>query len=124
MDTGRAASHTGVLGGNRGGTAGSGELRRDSMGRNTRYRCWGGRQQITLPCVYLCNCLACSAHVHQNLKCNKKNSVPLEPLFTFSSKISIGQGLYYSPDRQTSQSLCYSPEKQNIYIYICSISYI
>ena len=24
----------------------------------------------TLPCVYLCNYLACSAHVPQNLKCN------------------------------------------------------
>ena len=29
-------------------------------------------QQNTLPCVYLCNCLACSAHVSQNLKSNKK----------------------------------------------------
>ena len=33
----------------------------------------GWRQQTTLPCVYLCNYLACSAHVPQNLKFNKKN---------------------------------------------------
>ena len=26
----------------------------------------------SLPQVYLCNCLACSAHVPQNLKCNFK----------------------------------------------------
>ena len=32
----------------------------------------GGRQQITLPCVYLCNNPACSSHVPQNLKCNLK----------------------------------------------------
>ena len=32
----------------------------------------GERKQNTLPCVYLCNCLACSAHVPPNLKCNKK----------------------------------------------------
>ena len=67
MDTGR-----GSVGGNKGGTAGGGELGRNSMGRNARYRWRGGRQQITLPCVYLRNCLACSAHVPQNLKSNKK----------------------------------------------------
>ena len=61
----------GSIGGNRGGIAVGGELGRDIMGRNTRYRWRGGRQQITLPCVYLCNNLACSAHVPQNLKCNK-----------------------------------------------------
>ena len=60
------------IGENRGGTAGSGELGRPSIGRNARYRWRGGRQQITLPCVHLCNYLACSAHVPQNLKCNKK----------------------------------------------------
>ena len=65
--------HTvGSVGGNRGGTVGDGELGRESMGRNARYRWWGGRQHITLPCVYLCNNLACSSHVPQNLKCNKK----------------------------------------------------
>ena len=60
----------GLLRGNRGGTAGEGKLGRDSMGRNARYRWWGGRQQITLPCVYLCNNLACSSHVPQDLTCN------------------------------------------------------
>ena len=62
----------GSVGGNRGGTVAGGELGRDSMGRNARYRWRGGRQQITLPRVYLCNCLSCSSHVPQNLKCNKK----------------------------------------------------
>ena len=57
--------------GNRRGTAGGGELGRDSMGRNARYRWRGGRQQITLPRVYLCNYPACSSHVPQNLKCKK-----------------------------------------------------
>ena len=55
---------------NRGETAAGEELGRDSRGRNARYRWRGGRQQITLPRVYLCNYLACSSHVPQNLKCN------------------------------------------------------
>ena len=67
-----STTHWGLSGGNRVGAVGGGELRRDSMGRNARYRWRGGRQQITLPCVYLRNCLACSAHVPQNLKSNKK----------------------------------------------------
>ena len=66
--------HTlGSVGGNRGRTVRSGELGRDNMGRNARYRWWGGRQQITLPCVYLCNSLTCSSHVPQNLNAIKKN---------------------------------------------------
>ena len=52
-------THWGLLGGNKGGTACGGELGRDSMRRNARYRWWGGRQQITLPCVHQCNNLAC-----------------------------------------------------------------
>ena len=63
----------GSVAGNRGGTAGGGELGRDSMGRNAKCGWRGGRQQNTLPRVYLCNYLACSAHVPQNLKCNKIN---------------------------------------------------
>ena len=58
------------FGGNRGGTVRGGEFVRDSMRRNARYRCRGGRQQITLLRVYLCNYLACSSHVPENLKCN------------------------------------------------------
>ena len=50
----------------------AGELGRDSLGRNAKCVWRGGRQQNTLPCVYLCNYFACSAHVTQNLKCNKK----------------------------------------------------
>ena len=64
-------THWDLHGGTRGGTAGGGELGRDNMGRNARYRWWGGRQQATLPCMYLCNNPACSSHVPQNLKCNK-----------------------------------------------------
>ena len=59
----------GSIEGSRGGTV-RGELGRDSMGRNAKCGWRGGRQQNTLPCVYICNYLACSAHVPQNLKCN------------------------------------------------------
>ena len=72
MDTGREALHTGVYSGKWGRDSSGGELGRDSRGRNARCGWRGGRQQITLPCVYLCNYLACPAHVPQNLKCNKK----------------------------------------------------
>ena len=65
-----STTHWGLSGGNRGGTVVGRELERDSMGRNARYRWWWGRQQITLPCVYLYNNLACSSHVPPNLKCN------------------------------------------------------
>ena len=65
----------GSVGENKGGTAGGRELERDSMGRIARYRWWGGRQHITLPCVYLCNNLTCSSHVPQNLKCNLKKRI-------------------------------------------------
>ena len=64
----------GSIGGKRGGPAG-GELGRDSLGRNAKCGWRGERKQNTLPCVYLCNCLACSAHVHQNIKCNKKKEI-------------------------------------------------
>ena len=87
-----STTHWGLLGRNRGGTVGSGELGRDSMGRNARYRWRGGRQQITLPCVYLCNYLACSSHVPENLKCNKKrqwNSLLLGKSANRMSKIKL-----------------------------------
>ena len=51
-----------------------GVLGRDSLGRNAKWGWRGGMQQNTLRCVYLCNYLACSAHVPQNLRCNKKNN--------------------------------------------------
>ena len=66
-------THQGLLGGNRGGTV-RGELGRDRLGRNTKCGWRGRRQQNTLPCVYLCNYLARSAHVPQNLKCNLKKT--------------------------------------------------
>ena len=65
-------AHWGLLRGIGEGQRGAGELGRDSMGRNARCGWREGRQENTLPCVYLCNYLACSAHVPQNLKCNKK----------------------------------------------------
>ena len=64
-------THWGLLEGTQGGTAEGRELGRDNMGRNARSRWWGGRQQTTLPCMCLCNNLACSSHVPQNLKHNK-----------------------------------------------------
>ena len=36
--TQRGASHTGIYGGELGGTVGGGELESDNMGRNARYR--------------------------------------------------------------------------------------
>ena len=66
---GGSTKHWGLLGGKRGGPVG-GEVGTDSLGRNAKCGWRGERKQNTLPCVYLRNCLACSAHVPQNLKCN------------------------------------------------------
>ena len=67
---GREYYTLGSIGGNRRGTA-----KRGSWGGIA----WGempnvgeGEEGSKTHCVYLCNCLACSAHVPQNLKCNKK----------------------------------------------------
>ena len=78
MDIGRGASHTGVC--CRG--LGEGQLVGSWGGI-----AWGGRQQNTLPCVYLCNYLACSAHIPQNLKCNKKRKRNFPVLW--ATKISL-----------------------------------
>ena len=43
-------------------------LGRDNMGKMQDL---GDRGKTTLPCMYLCNNPACSAHVPQNLKYNK-----------------------------------------------------
>ena len=66
-----STTHWGLLGGIGRDSVG-GELGRYSLGRNAKCGWRGERKQNTLPCVYLCNSLACSAHVPQNLKCNKK----------------------------------------------------
>ena len=66
-----SSTHWGLLGGIGRDSRGR-ELGRDSLGRNAKCGWGAGRQQNTLPCVYLCNYFACSAHVPQNLKCNKK----------------------------------------------------
>ena len=71
---GREHYTLGSIGGNRGGTAG-GEVGRDCQGRNTKCGWRGESKQNTLQCVYLCNCIACSAHVPQNLKCKKKKKI-------------------------------------------------
>ena len=65
-----STKHWGLLGGIGEGQQ-RGELGMDSLGRNAKCGWRGGRQQNILPCVYLCSDLACSAHVPQNLKCNK-----------------------------------------------------
>ena len=67
----KSIKHWSLLGGNGEGQW-EGEVGRDSLGRNAKCGWRGERKQNTLPCVYLCNCLACSAHVPPNLKCNKK----------------------------------------------------
>ena len=64
-------THWGLLGGIGEGQQ-VGELWRYSLKRNARCGWRGGRQQITLPRLYLCNYLACSAHVPQSLTCNLK----------------------------------------------------
>ena len=69
-----STKHWGLLGGKGEGPPCE-ELGRDSLGRNAKCGWRGERKQNTLPCVYLCNYLACSAHVlPQNLKCNKKKT--------------------------------------------------
>ena len=77
-----STTHWGLLGENRGERVGGGELGGDAVGRNARYRWWGGKQQIKVPRVYLCHNLACSSHVPQNLKCNwkkkKKEQMPVK----------------------------------------------
>ena len=67
-------THWGLLWGLGDGHRGMGRVGRDNMGRNAKCGWRGGRQENTLSCVYLCNYLACSAHVSQNLKCNTKNN--------------------------------------------------
>ena len=66
-----STKHWGLLG-VKGEGQWEGQVGRDSLGRNAKCRWRGESKQNTLPCVYLCNCIACSAHVPQNLKCNKK----------------------------------------------------
>ena len=59
-----STKHWGLLGG-KGEGQWEGELGRDRLGRNAKCGWRGERKQNTLPRVYLCNCLACSAHVLQ-----------------------------------------------------------
>ena len=66
-----STKHWGLLGG-KGEGHWEGEVGRDSLGRNAKCGWRGEAKQSTLPCAYLRNFLACSAHVPQNLKSNKK----------------------------------------------------
>ena len=61
-----STKHRGLLG-RKGEGQWEGEVGRDSLGRNAKCGLRGEEKQSTLPCVYLRNCLACSAHVPQNL---------------------------------------------------------
>ena len=67
---GRGYYKLGSIGWNRGGTAG-GSWGGIAWGETPNVG-EGEKASKTLPCVYLRNCLACSAHVPQNLKCKKK----------------------------------------------------
>ena len=60
-----------VVGGLEEEQLGVGRLGRDNMGEMPDIGDRGWRQQTPLPCMYLCNNPTCSAHVPQNLKCNK-----------------------------------------------------
>ena len=63
----------GSVGGNREGQQGVWSWGERAWGEMPDIGEGGGRQQMALPHVYLCSNLACSSHVPQNLKCNKKN---------------------------------------------------
>ena len=66
-----STKHGGLLGKNVEGQW-DGDMGRDSLGLKCQMWVKGRKEANTLFCVYLRNCLACSAHVPQNLKCNKK----------------------------------------------------
>ena len=59
-------THWGLSGGNRGGTVGVVSWGEIAWGEMTDIGD-GEEGSKSLPCVYLRNCLACSAHVPQNL---------------------------------------------------------
>ena len=50
---------------------------------NAWYRWWGGRQQTTLPCKYLCNNPAWSAHVPQNLQYKKEQNLTWKCIYIY-----------------------------------------
>ena len=90
-----STKHWGLFGGKGEGQRGVRELRGDSLGRNAKCGWRGGRQQITLPCVYLCNNLACSSHVPQNLKCNKKNAKNLKKFSTITNVFNTKNLIFF-----------------------------
>ena len=96
--------HWGLLGG-KGEGQWEGEVGRDSLGRNAKCGWRGESKPNTLPCVYLCNCIACSAHVPQNLKCNKKTSGISHVEKTFSKKglAIVWQWPFYNRKLQVSE---------------------
>ena len=64
-----STKHWGLFGGRGAGHHGV-ELGRNILWRNAKCGWRGGRQQNTLPRVYLCNYLACSCTCSPKLKCN------------------------------------------------------
>ena len=70
MDTGRGVLNTGVNWGEKGRASGVGSWGGIAWGKMTNVV--KGRKEAKHTAMrVLCNCLACSAHVPQNLKCNK-----------------------------------------------------
>ena len=69
MDTERGVLNTGVYWGEKGRASGRGKWGGIAWGETPNV---GEGKKSTLPCVFLRNCLTCSAHVPQNLKSNKK----------------------------------------------------
>ena len=59
-----------------------------ALGRNAKCGWRGGRQQNTLPCVYLCNYLACSAHVPPRPKMQLKNFLKISVTIQWNSQES------------------------------------
>ena len=80
MDTERRVLNTGVYWGEMGRASGTGRWGGIAWGEMPNVGEGEKKKQNTLPCVYLCNCLACSAHVPPNLKCNKKLKKKCETL--------------------------------------------
>ena len=76
------------------GQQGVGRLGRDSLGRNAKCGWRGEGKKSTLPCVFLRNCLACSAHVPPNLKSNKKLKKKMWVNFSSYSLPSVKHTLY------------------------------
>ena len=88
MDTERGVLNTGVYWGEKGRASGRGRWGGIAWGEKPNVG-EGEKKESTLPCVFLCNCLACSAHVPQNLKSNKKFKKKKNRTMSFVSEVDI-----------------------------------